>query len=235
MIRPVNIGRGDQFKPQFQAISPNNRMPAIVDPDGPGGRPISIFESGAILQYLGRKSGMFYPQEERARAGVDAWVFWQAANLGPSAGQRNHFRSYAPSLLPDQRQVAYGAIRFTNEVHRLYGVLERQLAGRDFIVGDYSIADMMTWPWVAARTTGALDIRGVSERQGLARPRRGPRGGAARDGEATRVRRLGPAGRRPLAARNPPRQQVVAACRSWRRGRDIGESVFNHMFNQAPL
>jgi GSH-dependent disulfide-bond oxidoreductase len=157
-VRPGNIGRGDQFKPEFAAISPNNRMPAIVDPNGPGGAPISIFESGAILQYLGRKSGRFYPQEERARAPVDAWVFWQAATYGPNAGQRNHFRNYAPSLLPDQRQVAYGAIRFTNEVHRLYGVLERQLAGQDFIVGDYTIADMMTWPWVMGRTTSALDI-----------------------------------------------------------------------------
>jgi GSH-dependent disulfide-bond oxidoreductase len=157
-ISPVNIGRGDQFKAEFTAISPNNRMPAIVDPDGPGGEAISIFESGAILQYLGRKSGQFYPQEERARVAVDAWVFWQAANFGPNAGQRNHFRNYAPSLLPDQRQVAYGAIRFTNEVHRLYGVLERQLAGRDFIAGDYTIADMMAWPWVAGRTTSALDI-----------------------------------------------------------------------------
>jgi GSH-dependent disulfide-bond oxidoreductase len=157
-IRPVNIGRGEQFKPAFTAISPNNRMPAIVDPNGPGGAPISIFESGAILQHLGRKSGQFYPQEERGRVQVDAWVFWQAANFGPNAGQRNHFRNYAPSLLPDQRQAAYGAIRFTNEVHRLYGVLERQLAGRDFIVGDYTIADMMAWPWVVGRTTSALDI-----------------------------------------------------------------------------
>jgi GSH-dependent disulfide-bond oxidoreductase len=157
-IRPVNIGRGDQFKPEFLAISPNNRMPAIIDPDGPGGAPISIFESGAILQYLGRKTGKFYPQEERAKVKVDEWVFWQMANFGPNAGQRNHFRNYAPSFLPDQRQVAYGAIRYTNEVHRLYGVLEGQLAGKDFIVGDYTIADMITWPWVAGRTTSALDI-----------------------------------------------------------------------------
>jgi glutathione S-transferase len=89
---------------------------------------------------------------------VDAWVFWQAANFGPNAGQRNHFRNYAPSVILDQRQLAYGAIRFTNEVHRLYGVLERQLSGRDFIVGDYTIADMMAWPWVMGRTTSALDI-----------------------------------------------------------------------------
>jgi GSH-dependent disulfide-bond oxidoreductase len=157
-IKPVNIGRGDQFKPDFLAISPNNRMPAIVDPDGPGGEPISIFESGAILQYLGRKTGRFYPQDERARAKVDEWVFWQMANLGPMAGQRNHFRNYAPSICPDQRQVGYGAIRYTNEVHRLHGVLDSQLKGRDFICGDYSIADMLTWPWMAGRTTSALDI-----------------------------------------------------------------------------
>jgi GSH-dependent disulfide-bond oxidoreductase len=157
-ITPVNIGRGDQFKPDFLAISPNNRMPAIIDPEGPGGEPISIFESGAILQYLGRKTGLFYPQAERERVKVDEWVFWQMANFGPNAGQRNHFRNYAPSFIHDQRQVAYGAIRYTNEVHRLYGVLDRQLEGRDFICGDYSIADMLTWPWVAGRSSSALDI-----------------------------------------------------------------------------
>jgi GSH-dependent disulfide-bond oxidoreductase len=157
-IRPVNIGRGDQFKPEFLAISPNNRMPAITDPDGPGGEPISIFESGAILQYLGRKTGQFYPADERARVKVDEWIHWQMANLGPNAGQRNHFRNYAPSIVADQRQAAYGAIRYTNEVHRLYGVLDTQLQGRDFICGDYSLADMMSWPWMTARTTVALDI-----------------------------------------------------------------------------
>ncbi|HEY2708320.1 MAG TPA: glutathione S-transferase N-terminal domain-containing protein [Caulobacteraceae bacterium] len=157
-IVPVNIGRGDQFKPEFLAISPNNRMPAIVDPDGPDGQPISIFESGAILQYLGRKTGQFYPQGERERVRVDEWVFWQMANFGPNAGQRNHFRNYAPSFIHDQRQVAYGAIRYTNEVHRLYGVLDTQLAGKDFITGDYTIADMITWPWVQPRSSSALDL-----------------------------------------------------------------------------
>ena len=157
-IRPVNIGRGDQFKPEFLAISPNNKMPAIIDPEGPGGAPISIFESGVILQYLGRKSGQFYPHDERARLAVDAWVFWQAANFGPNAGQRNHFRVFAPSHLPDQRQLAYAANRFTDEVRRLYGVLERQLEGKDYICSDYTIADMMAWPWVVGRTTSALDI-----------------------------------------------------------------------------
>jgi glutathione S-transferase len=157
-IRPVNIGRGEQFEPDFLAISPNNRMPAITDPDGPDGAPISIFESGAILQYLGRKTGRFYPQDERARMKVDEWVFWQMANLGPNAGQRNHFRNYAPSFILDQREVAYGAIRYTNEVNRLYGVLDGQLKGRDFITGEYTIADMITWPWMTGRSTSALNI-----------------------------------------------------------------------------
>jgi GSH-dependent disulfide-bond oxidoreductase len=157
-IKPVNIGRGEQFTPEFQALSPNGRMPAIVDPEGPGGEPISVFESGAILQYLGRKSGQFYPADERARVKVDEWVFWQMGGLGPMAGQRNHFRNYAPSFIPDQRQVAYGAIRYTNEVNRLYGVMDKQLEGRDFLAGDYSIADMICWPWVAGRSSAALII-----------------------------------------------------------------------------
>ena len=145
---PVNIGKGEQFEPGFQAISPNGRMPAIVDPEGPDGEPISIFESGAILQYLGRKTGQFYGGGERERVDIDQWVFWQMAGLGPMAGQSHHFRQYAPSFILDQRQVAYGAIRYTDEVNRLYGVLDRQLEGRDFICGDYSIADMACWPWV---------------------------------------------------------------------------------------
>jgi glutathione S-transferase/GST-like protein len=157
-IVPVDIGRGDQFTPGFQAISPNGRMPAIVDPDGPGGQPISVFESGAILQYLGRKTGLFYPADERARVAVDEWVFWQMAGLGPMAGQRNHFRHYAPTFSPDQRQFAYGANRYTNEVSRLYRVLNRQLEGRDFVAGDYSIADMLCWPWIQAKSDAALDL-----------------------------------------------------------------------------
>ena len=147
-IKPVNIGRGEQFTPQFLAISPNNRMPAIVDPDGPGGKPISVFESGAILQHLGRKTGQFYGGgDPRAQVQIEEWLYWQAANLGPIAGNTHHFRGYAPAMIADQRQVAYGAIRFTNETHRLYGVLNKQLEGRDYICGDYSIADMMTYPW----------------------------------------------------------------------------------------
>ena len=146
-IKPVNIGRGEQFKPAFLSISPNNRMPAIVDPDGPGGKPISVFESGAILQYLGRKTGKFYGSDERSRVEVEEWLFWQVANLGPMAGQAHHFRGYAPVMILDQRQIAYGAIRYTNEIERLYGVLDNRLAGRDYVCGDYSIADMAVWPW----------------------------------------------------------------------------------------
>jgi GST-like protein len=146
-VKAINIGRGEQFKPEFLAISPNNRMPAIVDPDGPGGQPISVFESGAILQYLGRKTGQFYGSDERSRVEVEEWLFWQMAGLGPMAGQTHHFRGYAPAMIKDQRQVAYGAIRYTNETHRLYGVLNKRLEGRDYVCGDYSIADMASWPW----------------------------------------------------------------------------------------
>jgi GST-like protein len=144
----VNIGAGEQFTKAFEAISPNRRMPAIVDPDGPGGAPISVFESGAILQYLGRKTGQFYPTDERARVEVDEWLFWQVGGLGPMAGQTHHFRGYAPGFLKDARHTAYGATRYTNETHRLYGVLDKKLEGRDYICGDYSIADMASWGWV---------------------------------------------------------------------------------------
>ena len=157
-IKPVNIGRGDQFTPEFLAISPNNRMPAIIDPDGPGGEPISIFESGAILQYLGRKTGQFYPADERARVAVDEWLFWQMGGLGPMAGQANHFRNYSPSFLLDQRHSAYGANRYTNEVNRLYGVLNKRLEGREYVAGDYSIADMISWPWVTGQSNAAIQM-----------------------------------------------------------------------------
>jgi len=158
VMKPVNIGAGEQFKPDFLAISPNNRMPAIVDPEGPDGAPISVFESGAILQYLARKTGKFYGADERARIKTDEWVFWQMGGLGPMAGQTHHFRQYAPAMLADQRQIAYGANRYTNETHRLYGVLNKQLAGKDFITGDYSIADMACWPWVVPYRNQAIDL-----------------------------------------------------------------------------
>jgi GST-like protein len=142
VVRPVDISKGEQFSPQFLAISPNNRMPAIVDPNGPGGRPISVFESGAILQYLGRKTGQFYPREERARVAVDEWLFWQMGGLGPMAGQANHFRLYA------SEQIAYAIDRYTNEVNRLFGVMDTRLAAREFLAGRYSVADMACVGWV---------------------------------------------------------------------------------------
>ena len=141
-VHLVNIGKGEQFRPEFLKISPNNRMPAIIDPDGPGRAPISVFESGAILQYLGRKTGKFYPADERARVAVDQWVMWQMGGLGPMCGQAHHFRQYAPE------QLDYAITRYTNEVNRLYGVLNRQLEGKEYICGAYSIADMMSFPWV---------------------------------------------------------------------------------------
>ena len=157
-IKPVNIGAGDQFKPEFLAISPNNRMPAIIDPDGPGGEPVSVFESGAILTYLGRKTGRFYGSDERSRIAVEEWLFWQMAGVGPMAGQAHHFRMYAPSILSDSRMTAYGATRYTNEVHRLYGVLNRRLDGRQYVAGDYSIADMAIFPWTLSYAGQGIDL-----------------------------------------------------------------------------
>jgi len=145
-LHPINIGKGEQFAPAFLKISPNNRMPAIVDPDGPGGRPISVFESGAILQYLGRKSGKFYPADERARVAVDEWLFWQVGGLGPMAGQANHFLTYAKDDIP------YAKKRYTDEVHRLFGVMDKRLAGRKYLAGAYSIADMACYSWVKSST-----------------------------------------------------------------------------------
>jgi GST-like protein len=142
-IKPIDITAGDQFKPDFLAISPNNRMPAIIDhaPDD-GGSPISVFESGAILTYLAEKTGQFLPRDVRARKVVSEWLFWQIGGLGPMAGQAGHFKSYAPEKLP------YAIQRYENEVNRLYGVMDRRLAGRDYLADSYSIADMATYPWV---------------------------------------------------------------------------------------
>jgi GST-like protein len=140
---PVDISKGDQFKPEFLVISPNNRMPAIVDHDGPGGRAISIFESGAILQYLGRKTGKLYPRNERGRVEVEQWLYWQMSNLGPKAGEANHFSKYAPEQLP------YAIERFANEMDRIYGVMNRRLADREFLAGRYSIADIACIGWVS--------------------------------------------------------------------------------------
>lgn len=142
-IVPVNISKGEQFKPDFLAISPNNRIPAIVDqePVG-GGAPISVFESGAILLYLAEKTGRFLPADPHGRVEVTQWLFWQMAGLGPMAGQNHHFSQYAPEKLP------YAINRYVSETNRLYGVLNRRLADRPFIAGTYSIADMAAYPWI---------------------------------------------------------------------------------------
>jgi GST-like protein len=151
-VKYVNIMRGEQFEPAFLKIAPNNRMPAIVDPDGPDGKPISVFESGAILQYLGRKTGKFYPQDERARVEVEQWLFWQVGGLGPMAGQCHHFRNYAPV------KIEYAIDRYINEVNRLYGVMNTRLADRPYLAGDYSIADMACYPWVRPYKNQGQDI-----------------------------------------------------------------------------
>ena len=146
-IHLVDIGAGDQFKPDFLKIAPNNRMPAIVDPCGPDGEPISIFESGAILQYLARKTGQLYGATERARVAVDEWLMWQMGGVGPMAGQAHHFLTYAPAMDPPH-DLPYAKNRYRNEVGRLYGVLDRQLANHAFVAGDtLSIADIAIWPW----------------------------------------------------------------------------------------
>lgn len=146
-VHYVNIGAGDQFKPDFLKIAPNNRMPAITDPDGPDGAPISIFESGAILQYLARKTGQFGGKTERDRIAVDQWLMWQMGGLGPMAGQAHHFLKYAPALETPQ-DLPYAKDRYRNEVARLLGVLDKQLATNEYVAGaEYSIADMAIWPW----------------------------------------------------------------------------------------
>jgi GST-like protein len=143
--RPVliDIGKGEQFRPEFLAISPNNRIPAIVDHEpADGGAPLSLFESGAILLYLAEKTGRFIPRDLRGRAQVLQWLFWQVGGLGPMAGQNGHFSRYAPEKVP------YAIERYTKETNRLYGVLDRQLAHSEYIAGDYSIADMACYPWI---------------------------------------------------------------------------------------
>lgn len=152
-IRPVNIGKGDQLAPDFLAISPNGRMPAIVDhAPADGGAPLSVFESGAILIYLAEKTGRYLPSEPRGRADVMQWLMWQMANLGPMAGQNGHFNTYAPEKIP------YAIERYTRETARLYGVLDRRLADREFIAGAYSIADMACYPWIVPYERHKQDI-----------------------------------------------------------------------------
>ena len=202
----VNIGKGEQFKPEFLAISPNNRMPAIVDPEGPDGQPISVFESGAILQYLGRKTGKFYPADERGRVEVDQWLFWQMGGFGPMLGQCHHFRIYAPEKIP------YAIDRYTNEANRLYGVMNKRLADRRFLAGDYSIADMACVGWAKLWERQGQNIKDFSACRALARRidgatrrRARPRGFAGGAG-AEQSGRSGGAGRalRPEGAKLGP-------------------------------
>jgi GST-like protein len=148
-IKPVNIGRGEQFQPEFLKISPNNRIPAIVDQaPADGGAPISVFESGAILVYLAEKTGKFMPKDLRGRFDVLQWVMWQMGNLGPMAGQNHHFAHYAPEKLP------YAIDRYVKETGRLYAVLNKRLCNREFICGEYSIADIASYPWVIPERQG---------------------------------------------------------------------------------
>lgn len=152
-IHPINIGKGDQFAPEFLRISPNNRIPAIVDQaPADGGEPIALFESGAILLYLAQKTGRFLSAELRGQTETLQWLFWQMGGLGPMAGQNHHFRLYAKDKIP------YAIDRYVNETHRLYGVLDKRLGDRDFVAGDYSIADMAIYPWIRPYENQGQDI-----------------------------------------------------------------------------
>ena len=153
-IHPVNIGQGEQFNPDFLKFSPNNRMPAIIDrAPADGGEPVSVFESGAILIYLALKAGKFYGETPRERTDILQWLMWQMGGLGPMAGQNGHFNIYAPE------QVPYAIKRYTDETNRLYGVLDRRLAGREFVAGSsYSIADMAIYPWIVPHEAHKQDL-----------------------------------------------------------------------------
>ena len=151
--KPVNIGKGEQFDPAFLAFSPNNRMPAIIDHDGPDGAPVSIFESGAILLYLAQKTGQLLPASERGKIEVSEWLMWQMGGFGPMLGQAHHFIKYAKDTIP------YGIERYSKEANRLYGVLDRRLEGRDFVVGEaLSIADIAILPWTRTYQDQHVDI-----------------------------------------------------------------------------
>lgn len=158
-IKPVNIGTGEQFQPGFLAIAPNNRMPAIVDhAPADGGAPLSVFESGAILQYLAEKTGRFLPGDLRGRTATLEWLYWQMAGLGPMTGQYGHFNVYAPE------KIAYAIDRYTREAQRLLGVLDKRLAGRAFLAGDaYTIADMASYPWISPYRTAPIDLEPYPE------------------------------------------------------------------------
>lgn len=152
-IFPIHIGKGEQFAPDFLKIAPNNRIPAIVDTaPADGGAPISVFESGAILEYLGDKSGKFLPKDVRGRAEVVQWTYWQMGGLGPMAGQNHHFSQYAPEKIP------YAIDRYVKETNRLYGVMNKRLADREFLAGAYSIADMACYPWIVPHERQGQDL-----------------------------------------------------------------------------
>lgn len=159
-IIPVNLGKGDQFKPEFLAISPNNRMPVIVDDDGPKGEKISVFESGAILLYLGEKTGKFLPSLQIDRIKVLEWLFWQVGGLGPMAGQVSHFVNYAPNFPGDH---SYSEKRYKNEYDRLLGVMNNILTEREYLAGGYSVADMASFPWVTAYKRYEVDLNKFKE------------------------------------------------------------------------
>lgn len=151
-IFPINILENDQFQPDFLKISPNNKIPAIIDQDGPNHEPISIFESGAILQYLGRKTGLFYPTDEQERVEVEQWLMWQMGGFGPMLGQNHHFGRFAKEKIP------YAIERYVTETKRLYSVLNTQLIGQKFVAGEYSIADMAILPWILRHEWQSIDL-----------------------------------------------------------------------------
>ncbi|HEV7373014.1 glutathione S-transferase N-terminal domain-containing protein [Arenibaculum sp.] len=148
----VDIGAGDQFKPEFLKLSPNNRMPALVDPDGPDGKPVTLFESGAIMIYLAEKTGRLLPADAHGRYAAIQWLMWQMGGLGPMLGQNHHFRIYAPE------KIGYAIDRYTNEAKRLYGVLDRRLAEAEYLAGEYSIADIASFPWTRSHERQGIDL-----------------------------------------------------------------------------
>ncbi len=151
-VHPIDISAGDQFETEFLKISPNNKMPAMIDLDGPGGKPYSLFESGAILMYLAEKTGKFMPGEIRARYKVIQWLMFQMGGIGPLLGQAHHFRAYAPEKIP------YAIDRYTNEANRLYNVLDVRLKDREYLAGEYSIADIATFPWLRSHERQGVDL-----------------------------------------------------------------------------
>jgi GST-like protein len=162
---PVNIGVGEQYSRSFRKINPNARVPALIDYETRGDDPFRIFESGAILLYLGRAAQKFVGTEHKDRSEIEQWVVWQSAGLGPFGGQAQHYRMAAPGLLPDSQMYAYPSERFTREVHRLYAVLNHQLRNQTYICGDYSIADMACWPWVVTHRAQGIELGDFPEIQ----------------------------------------------------------------------